>query len=99
MNALAAPFLYTMPTQLEAFACFSRLIERWLPEYVQTDLRGVHRGVEVGPQTNIAPGLTCRSWIGVYGLLTPSSTNTSWEGDWKPTSMLLLVGADTSHVH
>lgn len=47
MNALAAPFLYTMPSQLEAFACFSVLIERWLPEYVQTDLRGVHRGVEV----------------------------------------------------
>jgi cell cycle arrest protein BUB2 len=47
MNALAAPFLYTMPTQVEAFACFSLLIERWVPEYVQTDLRGVHRGVEV----------------------------------------------------
>lgn len=36
-----------MPSQLEAFACFSALIERWLPEYVKTDLRGVHRGADV----------------------------------------------------
>lgn len=59
MNALAAPFLYTMPSQLEAFACFSVLIERWLPEYVQTDLRGVHRGVDVSrPRGHIIPSMT-----------------------------------------
>lgn len=47
MNALAAPFLYTMPSELEAFACFAAVMERHCPQYVQPDLRGVHRGVEV----------------------------------------------------
>lgn len=47
MNALAAPFLYIMPSELEAFACFAAMMERACPQYVQPDLRGVHRGVEV----------------------------------------------------
>ncbi|KAG7531261.1 hypothetical protein FFLO_04503 [Filobasidium floriforme] len=47
MNVLSAPFLYTLPTQVEAFACFSTFIETSCPQYVQRDLRGVHRGLEL----------------------------------------------------
>lgn len=47
MNVLSAPFLYTMPSQLEAFACFSNFIERACPLYVQPTLVGVHRGLKV----------------------------------------------------
>ena len=49
MNVLAAPFLYTMPSQLEAFACFSTFIESHCPLYVQPTLIGVHRGLKVRP--------------------------------------------------
>lgn len=47
MNVLAAPFLYTMPSEMEAFFCFSRFIERSCPLYVQQTLEGVHRGLKV----------------------------------------------------
>ncbi|WOO80787.1 Cell division control protein 16 [Vanrija pseudolonga] len=47
MNVLSAPFLYTMPSQLEAFACFSNFIERACPLYVQPTLVGVHRGLKL----------------------------------------------------
>ncbi|KAK4686192.1 cell cycle arrest protein BUB2, partial [Tremellales sp. Uapishka_1] len=47
MNVLSAPFLYTMPTQLEAFACFSTFIENACPLYVQPTLVGVHRGLKL----------------------------------------------------
>ncbi|EIW66443.1 hypothetical protein TREMEDRAFT_34771 [Tremella mesenterica DSM 1558] len=47
MNVLSAPFLYTMPTQLEAFACFSTFIEICCPLYVQPTLVGVHRGLKL----------------------------------------------------
>ena len=47
MNVLAAPFLYTLPSELEAFHCFSRFIERSAPLYVQPTLEGVHRGLRV----------------------------------------------------
>jgi cell cycle arrest protein BUB2 len=50
MNVLSAPFLYTLPTQIEAFACFSTFIEKHCPLYVQRDLRGVHRGLEVSKE-------------------------------------------------
>ncbi|RSH94798.1 hypothetical protein EHS25_004604 [Saitozyma podzolica] len=46
MNVLSAPFLYTMPSQLEAFACFSTFIEHSCPLYVQPTLVGVHRGLK-----------------------------------------------------
>ena len=52
MNVLSAPFLYTLPTQIEAFACFSTFIEKHCPLYVQRDLRGVHRGLEVSDQVS-----------------------------------------------
>ncbi len=42
MNVLAAPFLYTMPSEVEAFASFSRFIEIHCPLYVQPTLEGVH---------------------------------------------------------
>ncbi|PWN48820.1 RabGAP/TBC, partial [Violaceomyces palustris] len=47
MNVLAAPFLYTLPTELEAFHCFSRFIETCCPLYVQPTLEGVHRGLKL----------------------------------------------------
>lgn len=47
MNVLAAPFLYTMPSELEAFFCFSKFIEEACPLYVQPTLEGVHRGLKV----------------------------------------------------
>lgn len=51
MNVLAAPFLYTMPSEVEAFYCFSKFIEEACPLYVQPTLEGVHRGLKVrGPQ-------------------------------------------------
>lgn len=48
MNVLAAPFLYTMPSELEAFFCFAKFIEESCPLYVQPTLEGVHRGLKVG---------------------------------------------------
>ena len=46
MNILAAPFLYTMPSELEAFF-FANFIEESCPLYVQPTLEGVHRGLRV----------------------------------------------------
>lgn len=47
MNVLAAPFLYTMPSELEAFYCFAKFIEESCPLYVQPTLEGVHYGLKV----------------------------------------------------
>lgn len=47
MNVLAAPFLYTCHSEVEAFRCFSRFIEYCCPLYVQPTLAGVHRGLQV----------------------------------------------------
>lgn len=47
MNVLAAPFLYIMPTELEAFYSFAAFIEASCPLYVQPTLEGVHRGLKV----------------------------------------------------
>ena len=47
MNVLAAPFLYTMSSEVEAFAAFSKFIEVNCPLYVQPTLEGVHRGLRV----------------------------------------------------
>jgi len=47
MNVLAAPFLYTMPSEVEAFYCFAKFIEECCPLYVQPALEGVHRGLKV----------------------------------------------------
>lgn len=47
MNVLAAPFLYVLPTQLEAFACFCSFIEVQAPRYVRPTLEGVHAGLHV----------------------------------------------------
>lgn len=47
MNVLAAPFLYILPTEIEAFYCFSRFIEEHCPTYVSPNLDGVHRGLRV----------------------------------------------------
>ncbi|EPQ31849.1 uncharacterized protein PFL1_00048 [Pseudozyma flocculosa PF-1] len=47
MNVLAAPFLYTLPSELEAFYAFSRFIETCCPLYVQPTLAGVHKGLQL----------------------------------------------------
>lgn len=47
MNVLAAPFLYTMPSEIEAFFCFAKFIEECCPLYVQPTLEGVHSGLKV----------------------------------------------------
>jgi hypothetical protein len=47
MNVLAAPFLYIMPSEIEAFYTFSKFIEQCCPLYVQPTLDGVHRGLTV----------------------------------------------------
>lgn len=47
MNVLAAPFLYTMPSEVEAFYCFAKFIEECCPLYVQPTLEGVHRGLKL----------------------------------------------------
>ena len=47
MNVLAAPFLYTMPSEVEAFFCFAKFIEESCPLYVQPTLEGVHRGLKL----------------------------------------------------
>jgi len=47
MNVLAAPFLYTMPSEVEAFFCFAKFIEESCPLYVQPTLDGVHRGLKL----------------------------------------------------
>ncbi len=47
MNVLAAPFLYAMPSEVEAFYAFARFIEWSCPLYVQPTLEGVHRGLRV----------------------------------------------------
>lgn len=62
MNVLAAPFLYTMPSELEAFYCFSSFIEVMCPSYVQPTLEGVHRGLKVCGSTAAGYlGLTFRA--------------------------------------
>ena len=55
MNVLAAPFLYTMPSELEAFYCFAKFIEESCPLYVQPTLEGVHYGLKVPMSSNLAP--------------------------------------------
>ncbi|KAJ7585197.1 bub2 protein [Mycena floridula] len=47
MNVLAAPFLYTMPSEIEAFFSFSKFIEESCPAYVQPTLDGVHKGLKL----------------------------------------------------
>ncbi|GAA5968282.1 hypothetical protein JCM11641_003795 [Rhodosporidiobolus odoratus] len=46
-NVLAAPFLYVLPSQLEAFACFTTFIEKQVPRYVSPTLVGVHEGLQL----------------------------------------------------
>lgn len=61
MNVLAAPFLYTMPSEIEAFFCFSKFIEESCPLYVQPTLEGVHRGLKVP--------LRCKSHVSVISFI------------------------------
>lgn len=47
MNVLAAPFLYVMQSEVEAFYCFCSFIQGCCPTYVQPTLTGVHEGLQV----------------------------------------------------
>lgn len=47
MNVLAAPLLYVLQSDLEAFACFVALIEVQAPHYVRPTLDGVHDGLRL----------------------------------------------------
>ncbi|GAA5878376.1 hypothetical protein JCM16303_002753 [Sporobolomyces ruberrimus] len=49
-NVLAAPFLYVLPSQLEAWACFTAFIETQAPRYVRPTLVGVHDGLQLVDQ-------------------------------------------------
>lgn len=78
MNVLAAPFLYTMPSEIEAFFCFSKFIEEACPLYVQPTLEGVHRGLKV-TQASFERGIHAEScpssfWIVASNLSTRSCT-------------------------
>jgi cell cycle arrest protein BUB2 len=41
-----APFLYVMP-EVDAFFCYKRLLLFYMPNYVLTNLQGVHAGASV----------------------------------------------------
>ncbi len=62
MNVLAAPFLYTMPSELEAFFCFAKFIEESCPLYVQPTLEGVHRGLKVSSLVFTPGGATSHNF-------------------------------------
>jgi cell cycle arrest protein BUB2 len=63
MNVLAAPFLYTMPSELEAFFCFAKFIEQSCPLYVQPTLEGVHSGLKVFSSFSFDGVLISRSYL------------------------------------
>lgn len=67
MNVLAAPFLFVLPSQIEAFACFSSFIELQAPRYVSPTLEGVHAGLRV---SLLLPSLLSTRWGGVCALLS-----------------------------
>lgn len=45
MNVLAAPFLYTARSEVEAFAAFHTLLTKECPGYIRGAMDGVHRGL------------------------------------------------------
>jgi hypothetical protein len=96
MNVLAAPFLYTMPSELEAFFCFAKFIEESCPLYVQPTLEGVHRGLRVRDAT-----LNCSLFfyslnsflIDASKLWTRSCSTTCAQRIFLPNYMRFLVSA------
>lgn len=44
MNVLLAPILYVMPSELDAFTCFTALLAKHCPRYILANLEGVHAG-------------------------------------------------------
>jgi cell cycle arrest protein BUB2 len=94
MNVLAAPFLYTMPSEIEAFFCFAKFIEEACPLYVQPTLEGVHRGLKVSLLNIwkiICVSQIISSWIGVWNLWTLSSMATCVQKIFPLRFMLFLV--------
>jgi len=93
MNVLAAPFLYTMPSEMEAFFCFAKFIEESCPLYVQPTLEGVHRGLKVMRvlicQIKSLKSPSC--WIVVFNLLILSFLDTYDLRIFPPKSMPFLV--------
>jgi hypothetical protein len=101
MNVLAAPFLYTMPSELEAFFCFSKFIEESCPLYVQPTLEGVHRGLRVRcvPPLPLPQALEFYSWnsfsIDASRLWTQSCSAICAQRISPPNYMLFPVGSLT----
>lgn len=78
MNVLSAPFLFTLPSQIEAFACFSTFIEQSCPLYVQPTLVGVHKGLKVSYESSSYQGQAelFSSWINASRLWILSFSTT-----------------------
>ena len=47
MNILAAPFLYSAQSEVQAFAMYRCWVDSCLPTYTRPDLAGVHMGVKL----------------------------------------------------
>lgn len=67
MNVLLAPFLYVMPTELEAFACFARVMEHSCPLYIMPSLEGVHTGLLVSAPS-LASGFALHACLPLLAL-------------------------------
>lgn len=100
MNVLLAPFLYVMPSELEAFQCFCYFIEYCCPTYVQPSLSGVHKGLKVrgdlmresGQRTDvIIHYIIDSSWTSAYKKQTRFFTIISSQKGSLQRFMALLV--------
>ncbi|GAA5991305.1 hypothetical protein JCM5350_005328 [Sporobolomyces pararoseus] len=67
-NVLAAPFLYVLPSQLEAWACFTRFIETQAPRYIRPTLAGVHDGLQLVDECLFSLDPTLHSHLAQYNL-------------------------------
>jgi len=95
MNVLAAPFLYTMPSEIEAFFCFAKFIEEACPLYVQPTLEGVHRGLKVSPLkvTKNFIAQIISYWIDVWNMWILASMFTCVRRICQPKFMPFLVSS------
>ncbi|GAA5965216.1 hypothetical protein JCM3765_006358 [Sporobolomyces pararoseus] len=67
-NVLAAPFLYVLPSQLEAWACFTRFIEIQAPRYIRPTLVGVHDGLQLVDECLLSLDPPLHSHLAQYNL-------------------------------
>jgi len=62
MNAISAPFLYSMP-EVDAFACFCKLVVERFPLYWLSDTAGASAGCKVRIGHVISTGVMLRPFI------------------------------------